>query len=442
MEITSLAPAVSSQNLGSQGVSTQATSVNSADNQVAATAVVPTDTLSITSSKSIVVQQVVTQQVEIALELGSTGSSTISLSDNADQLSNKILQKIDDDVAKNESDHLSDKENYASVVKNVSVKIEQGFQQATTVLNSMGILDESAVNDVQQIRKQVNGAVEQAASGSTLATVSTESSSFNAVSASRDLSSSIQITTKEGDVVTIDLSLSQALDSGRLENTDRVSAFAKTSSSTQLSISVQGELSDEERESIRDVVKSVNKMAEKLLTGKTGAAMEKLSELGINTEQLATMSLSMSSSISYAAVSAYTQVSTMSVEQSAATPLTTSSNLANNQATVDTSVAVQAAKPVTMQSEMTSVTAMKVTNEIAEDVRAVIDNDSLKDAGKDLRKLFAQLADVHVNHEHRHISKNHNRFIKELFDNVVSKVDGHRADKDNEEKMAPLNIAA
>ena len=438
MEITNFAQPATTQNPVIQGSGSGTTALSSNNNPVVNTITVPTDSFSITSRKSIVVQQVVTQQVEIALNINSTGSTTGPAGDSPDQLINTVLQKIDDEISDKESDDSSDDDHHAAVVRDVSVKVEQGFQQATTVLNRMGILDESTKSDVEQTRLQVNDAIGQAGNALPSVTASVETASLNAMDASRELSSSIQITTQDGDVVTIDLIRSQSLSAGNLETADISITYVNASSSSQLSISVQGELSEKESESIREVVKRINKMAEKLLDGKTGAAMEKLSELEINTKQLASMSLSMSSSISYAAVSAYTQVSNISVEPAAVTAPVVSPVVENTPTVTTAPVAEQT---TASQTESSTAVAVSLTQETAKEVGEIADSDDFENPFKEIRKLFANIADGIMKHDNHHVSEDHNDFIKQLFEDVVEMVEDREASDDVEESESLSHAA-
>jgi len=170
-------------------------------------------------------------------------------------------------------------------VKSVRVRVAQGFESATLALSRSGMMDNSVADNVAQARSRVDAAIDQVASQPTTAAVggtspaNAEAISLDTVSAKRDLSTSLQVTTRDGDVVTVNFNRSQAVTAGSVEGAKSSFVYFGSASSSQLEISVQGDLSEKESKSIRDVVESINKLAEKLFSGKTGAAMEKLSEL-------------------------------------------------------------------------------------------------------------------------------------------------------------------
>ena len=388
------------------------------------------DSFSITSDKTVIVQKVVTQQVSIALNI-STGTQTGNLVDD-------VLQKISDDSSEEKNtEHLSDDEHRSNVVKNVRVQIDQGIQRATAELDRIGITGGTVAADIGQTRSQLNQAIDQPGvpvagntSTNTAETADVQSTAVNAAAASRDLTSSLSITTKEGDVVTIDLNRSQALTAGSINTADSSLVYAGASSSSQLSFSVQGELSEKENEAIEKVIKRVNELAEKLFDGKTGAALEKLGEVNINTKQLAGMALTMSSSISFAAVSAYSQVSNTAVDAPAPAPAITPAEPDTTSAPVAAPVSGSQA-----QEEAASVTAKQAVDETAAVVKEVEASDSFENPFKELRKIFADIADGLIASSPNGLIDNQNDFIKQLFNDVVDiSENDHDADDGEDEK--------
>lgn len=425
----------------------------SSNSTQAASSVEPSaDTLSITSSKSIIVQQVVTQQLEIALEINSNAAlmnhADYDYNDEhqTDELANKVIQKIHDEQTSN-ADGLSYDESHSLAVQSVRVKVEQAFEQVRTVLSRLGVMDESAANNVEQRRSQLNQAIDQEAATSTVGTTM-----VNAASANRELSTALQVTTRDGDIVTINISRSQGLLAGSIESSNGSLAYAGRSSSLQLEISVQGELSEEESESIRKVVEHVNELANKMFNGKTGDAMEKLSEFEINTKQLASMSLNMSSSISYAAVSAYTQVSRLPVDTPAVSPALSqnvaltnnsspaASNTGYNQHGVQDGVKLSAVKQTSTpvpasQDKPAAFTAVQIVQQATDIVNNVVATENFENPFKEISKLFAKIADMFA-FENSHITTGHKDFVKELFNDVVDGFENNaEADDDLDEEV-------
>ncbi len=390
-----------------------------------------TDTLSITQSNIAVARLIMTQQVDIALNINSATSVNPVLDSDSehhvDNMVNKVLNKIHDEGHSNHH-HESDEEHHAKTVKSVQLSVNQGFEQSVLVMNQLNIMDSSVASDVAQTQSQVNRAIDQVS-------MSTSAMSLNSAGATRELSTSLQVTTQDGDVVTIDLSRSQSLAAGSFQDANGSVVYASSASETQLNISIQGDLSEKESRSIRQVIESVNKLAEKLFNGETGDAMEKLGELDINTKQLSSLALSMSSNISYQAVSAYTQVSQMTVSS---TPLNTSPvNSIQPSSSVSTSTASPGSSSSTNTVADSTVPAINqaptqftkpasmVAVDVAVDASELLQQASLSNSfdnpTMEVEKLFDQLTEL-LSFEHGHRSNRAQHFVKDLFHDLVQQL--------------------
>jgi len=403
------------------------------------------DTLSITSGKIIIAQQLVTQQVEIALEIKSplsNSSQADANEDPVDQLVNKVIQKIHDEKSENTEDS-SDDEKHAAAVKSVRVKVAQGFESASLALSSSGMMDNVVASDVAQTRSRVDAAIDQVAgqppAAANAAVAASTETAINTVSAKRDLSTSLQLTTREGDVVTVNFSRSQAMDAGSVQGAEGSLVYAGMSSSSMIAVSVQGDLSDSESKSIRDVVESVSKLAEKLFSGNTGAALEKLGELNINSETLASMSLNMSSSFSYQAMSAYAQVSSLPAESvpvaqlasQNGTPAPATPPAAGNTASAQTGSAASAPAQVAA-AEPTIAPAAPVVVPVVREAAGVVNDAAASGAFENpfnaIRDLFAQMADMFAPVQNNESDKRKD-FVSELFNDIVD-----QSEQDHDEK--------
>ncbi len=264
-------------------------------------------------------------------------------------------------------------------------------------------------------------------------TVAANAVSVSAASAKHDSSTALQVTTRDGDIVTIDISRSQELVTASVDSNDGKFEFASATSNSQLSISIQGELSEKESKSIEKIIKKVNQLAEKLFDGKIGAAMEKLSEFKINTKQLASMSLSMSSSISYSAVSAYTEVSRLPTETATDANVETGIDTATSTQNAATAPLVTAAAP-TAADNPAALTGIQAAQEAASVVKEVAEADDFENPFNEIRKLFSSIADMFA-HNNKLITAAHKDFVNELFNNVVDNVENDaEANNDSDDK--------
>jgi len=450
MQITNFAQ----PNPGVQVTAATNTAVNGNTEQLSNSVAPTSDRLSITSDRITLARQVVTQQVEIALELKSPVAHSKHAAgddDRVDQLVNKVVQKIHDEKAAKADDDSDD--HHSAAVSSVRVKVARGFENAVAALSRSGNVDGPVANDVEQVRSRVYAAIDNvagqpvsvppAAGGADAPAANVETTRLDMVSAQRDMSSSLQLTTRDGDVVTVNLSRSQALTAGSITGPEGSLLYAGAASSSLIDISVQGNLSEKENESIRKVVESINKLAEKMFSGDTGAAMEKLGELKINTEYLAGMSLSMSSSISYQAVSAYSQVSRLPDESVSAAPSTPSAVNAGN------SVAASGGAPVLDQSaapvvDAAGANAVPVVAEAAAVVNDAVASDAFEDPFDSVRNLFAQIADM-FSSLRGDVSDEHKDFVSELFKGIVDRSEdeqGYDKKLDQDDGVAVNDLAA
>jgi hypothetical protein len=121
----------------------------------------------------------------------------------------------------------------------------------------------------------------------------------------------IEITTQEGDVVTISLSQSASSSVGFFEaeqGDSRISAFAEThTAESGFNISIEGDLNEDEQESLAKLIKKMSKVSDKFFKGNIESAFKHAQKVGFDTEQIAGFSLDLKMDKSVQAVAAYQQ---------------------------------------------------------------------------------------------------------------------------------------
>jgi hypothetical protein len=124
-------------------------------------------------------------------------------------------------------------------------------------------------------------------------------------------SADIQITTQEGDVVTI--SMSELLESSQAQlqakqGGNSLDMYAETRhSSSNFSFSVEGDLNEDELKSINKLIKKMTKVSDKFFDGNTAGAFKHAMKMGFNTEQISGFSMDLNREQSIQAVTAYQQ---------------------------------------------------------------------------------------------------------------------------------------
>ena len=108
---------------------------------------------------------------------------------------------------------------------------------------------------------------------------------------------SFELTTKEGDKVTIKAATSEglAIEAGRAgRGNNSVSALnASYSASQSFSLSIEGELSEDELSAINDLLGRVNDLAGQFFAGNLDAAFDQAMNLGYDAEQIGSFSLNL-----------------------------------------------------------------------------------------------------------------------------------------------------
>ncbi len=400
--------------------------------------------LSINLDKIAVTRQVISQQIDISLQLNST-TQDVSPSDEYDQgfsadLTNKVINKIYDD---SDSAHPN-----ASVISAVQIQVENSFEQSTVILNELGILDNTVDGILTSTQAQIDQSINQLPSDNsalnttiTQLSATTETETYDASNAVNELTSSLELITKDGDVVTINLSLSESSSIEHYQNNDSSTLIGSSATNSQLSFEVVGNLNENEMESIEKVIERVSELTEKLFNGEIHDAMEELSELKFDPEQLAGLSLDISRNTSYEAINAYQQVSQLTIDTTSTSQiqsenskltstnsapqasttdstLTNESTSTNNASSVVNSTNSEADSFLTTEKPAT-LTLVDISSEIGSIIKDVTLTSNLKDAVSDSKKLFNQFADL-FSHD---TTNDVEHFIKELLNATFNKLD-------------------
>ena len=124
-------------------------------------------------------------------------------------------------------------------------------------------------------------------------------------------SAEIQIMTREGDLVTISINQASASSSSALQmeqGDSKISLYSESYSlSSGFSMSIEGDLNEEETESLAKLINKMSKVSDKFFKGNINAAFKHAQKVGFDTEQIASFSMSLEMEKSVQAVAAYQQ---------------------------------------------------------------------------------------------------------------------------------------
>ncbi len=193
--------------------------------------------------------------------------------------------------------------------------IEQGFSDARDILRSLGLFQKQVVDEIDETYSLINEGLDrlqQAVQQSTNQNI-TSSAQYQGVAVKSSRTTEISIQTKEGDSVTI--SLNQSFESGRSgyqfeTGGIRISEFEKHRSyNSILNISVDGNLNDKELKEVNHLLKKINKVANRFFHGNVKGAFRHALKLGLDTSQISSFSVDLTTEKSIQAVTAYQQTS-------------------------------------------------------------------------------------------------------------------------------------
>jgi len=137
-----------------------------------------------------------------------------------------------------------------------------------------------------------------------------------ASSLTQSRSITLQVRTREGDVVDVEIgasdSSSKALYQASQGGSQVIAGASESSAESHLSLRVQGNLSEDEMKSLTDLVDKVQTLADKFFGGDAHAAFAHAGNLGMDTSTLSAFSLNMSQTETRSEVQAYQRVSGLS----------------------------------------------------------------------------------------------------------------------------------
>lgn len=183
--------------------------------------------------------------------------------------------------------------------------IEQGLAEAREALAGPGVESGAISDDIDRtealIREGLAGLAGTAPAGSV--------SGFQSLEVRTQQRSALEITTRDGDRVTIHLSQAsrEYRSAAQAENAGG-SAFrleAESSRSASLSFQVEGSLDADERKAIDSLLRRIDKVSDRFFEGDIQGALRRIGRLELDTRELAGFSLDLNASTSVQAVNAY-----------------------------------------------------------------------------------------------------------------------------------------
>lgn len=179
---------------------------------------------------------------------------------------------------------------------------KKGFNEAKDKLEALGMLNETVSADIGKTYQLVTDGIDDFAKRYGIAqeqeqpTLSTpdvsgvRKANYEYASAQ---SFSFELTTREGDKVTIQASASRG-ESASYKAGENGSSFSYASvSSSQYQLTIQGDINEDEQAAIDNLLGQVNQLADEFFTGDLQAAFDYATELGYDAEQISGFALNL-----------------------------------------------------------------------------------------------------------------------------------------------------
>jgi len=198
-----------------------------------------------------------------------------------------------------------------SLLEQAREGIMQGINEARDILSSAGQLSNKIDGDIKKTQALIMQGLDEIELNNAIENPEPISLQSTLLSASdkQSRSASIQIETRDGDIVEISFSAFQrsAVAQATVESNNQTGyAFiSEQASSVEFSFSVQGNLDEGETQAVNALVDNISKVAGKFYNGNVQDAFQAATQLGFNSEELAAFSLDFQYSRTTSVVSAY-----------------------------------------------------------------------------------------------------------------------------------------
>jgi len=228
---------------------------------------------------------------------------------NPEKLADKILKFVKKTYGQLQHDDPDfDKAKFFSQIKQ---GLETGFSDAKEALGKLGLLAGQTQQNIDAAYAKIQGGLSKLESKAQAPVAS--SAELQGFSAQISQSADVEIVTKEGDVVKIRLAQSASNSQSAVniqQDGQTASAFQISSeSSSNFSVTVDGNLNEDEQKALKKLLKDMDSVGKDFFNGNVKDAFNHVKQIGLDNEQIASFSMSLSMEKSVQAVAAYQQIS-------------------------------------------------------------------------------------------------------------------------------------
>lgn len=257
-----------------------------------------------------IVENHVVHGIQKAIGADSVSSAKIDDTDfSPEKVADRILAFVNKAAGQlKNSDPNFDQDMFLSQIKQ---GIETGFSQARDALDSLGLLNGQIKQNLDTTYSKIQDGLSKL--DLTDQVLASPVSQLQGFSAQVKQAAEIEVVTREGDVIKIRLNQSASVDQvGVAIQQDGASASvfqSNSESSSGFSVTVDGNLNEDEQKSLKKLLNQMDKVGQDFFKGNIQAAFSHVQQIGLDTQQISSFSMSLSMEKSIQAVAAYQQVS-------------------------------------------------------------------------------------------------------------------------------------
>jgi hypothetical protein len=269
-------------------------------------------------------QQVLNQQIMKAIGglndfLKTEGFQTIEQLNPADytaeKVSDRILNFIDMGLKRAEANG-ADSDELQRLREQARAGVEDGYKKAYDMLQGLGIMDGEVKAGVEKTYELLQQGLDRMDQGLPLMASAGQSEEMLALSGrSEERSLSLQIQTRDGDTISINLQRNSSIGSASYDsqNADgqRSIRLEQRNSEFNFSYQVDGSLDQEEENAIKDLLRGIDRFADDFFSGSTSRSLQDLLSGGFDGNELSSFNLQMSQTQTSYAARAYQNIDRM-----------------------------------------------------------------------------------------------------------------------------------
>ncbi|RKF13110.1 hypothetical protein DBZ36_18760 [Alginatibacterium sediminis] len=208
----------------------------------------------------------------------------------SEEVANNVLSYVASALKKASSDGAS-QEKLDQLMLQARAGVDQGFADARTELEDSDMLDDEIKAGIDKSYDLIQNGLEDIADGDY--SILEKNKIQQEIAASDSRSTSIELETTDGDKVSISFSQMQQFEYSQRQSEGERSFSVSMQQELNYSISIQGDLDDDELAAIQSLIEDVSKMGKSFFDGDMEKAYEQALEIGFDDEQLLGVAINM-----------------------------------------------------------------------------------------------------------------------------------------------------